>query len=84
LAPRQKTNTINLGNQFTNLGAIVAIIKYCCFDEIHIIGNVPLNSLRNPNMGPKMKQQKNKRIGAHSLTHNISGVGGCVGTLGWD
>jgi hypothetical protein len=64
LAPRQKTNTINLGSQFTRLGANIVIIKYCCFDEIHIVGDVPLNSLRNPNVGPKVKQQKNKIVGA--------------------
>jgi len=45
---------------------------------------VPANSLRDPNVGPKMKQWKKKKIGAHSLTHGTSGVGGCVTVLGWD
>jgi hypothetical protein len=45
---------------------------------------MPPNSVRDPKVGPKMKQQKKKSVGAHSLTHNTSGVGGCVGALGWD
>ncbi len=31
-----------------------------------------------------MKHQKKKRVGACSLICNVSGVGGCVGILGWD
>ncbi len=81
LAPRQKKNTINLGSQFTSLGANVVIIKYFYFEKIHILGDVPINSLQNPNVGPKMKQQKNKIVGALSLIHITSGVGGCVETL---
>ncbi len=80
----KKTNIIILGSQFTSLGANFVIIKYCCFDEIHIVGDLPLNSLRNPNVGPKVKQQKNKIIGARSLACNTSKVSGCVGTLEWD
>jgi hypothetical protein len=30
----------------------------------------PPNSSRNPKVGPKVKQRKQKRVGAHSLTHN--------------
>jgi len=46
--------------------------------------DAPLNSLRNPNVGPRMKQWKNKRIGARSFACNILGVGGHVKALGWD
>jgi hypothetical protein len=36
LASRQKKKKpINLGGQFAILGANVATIIYCCFDEIH-------------------------------------------------
>jgi hypothetical protein len=40
-------------------------------------------SSRDPKVGPKTKQWK-KRIGAHFLTHSISGVGGRVRAPGWD
>jgi hypothetical protein len=46
--------------------------------------DAPLNSLRNPNVGPRMKQWKNKRIRARSFACNILGVGGHVKALGWD
>jgi len=42
------------------------------------------NSSRDPNVGPKTKQQKKKKVGAHSLTRSTSGVKGCVRALGWD
>jgi hypothetical protein len=45
---------------------------------------VPVNFLNDPNVGPISKQRKKKRVEARSLTHSISGVGRCVGTLGWD
>jgi len=38
--------------------------------------DTPPNSLRDPNMGPGAKQQKNKKIGARSLIHNTLGIGG--------
>jgi len=44
--------------------------------------DAPLNSLGNPNVGPKVKHQK--KIKACSLTHDTSWVKGCVGALGWD
>jgi hypothetical protein len=31
-----------------------------------------------------MKEWKKKKIGARSLTHNTSGVGGCDGAPRWD
>ncbi len=46
--------------------------------------NMPPNYLRNRNVGPKVKQRKNKWVGAYSLTRIISGVRGHVGALGWD
>jgi len=42
------------------------------------------NSSKDPKVGPKMKQQKKQKVGAHSLTHNTLGVGGCAGAPGWD
>jgi hypothetical protein len=35
-------------------------------------------------MGPKVTHRKNKKMGAHFLTCNISGVDGRVGALRWD
>jgi hypothetical protein len=46
--------------------------------------HVPPNSLRDPKVGPQAKQQKKKRVGASSLTHSTSGVGGHVGASRWD
>jgi hypothetical protein len=46
--------------------------------------DVPPNSLGDPKVGPRMKQQKKKKIGARSLTRNISKVRGCAKALGWD
>jgi hypothetical protein len=46
--------------------------------------NAPPNSSRDPSVGPKTKQRKKKIVGAHSLTYNISGVGGHVGAPRWD
>jgi len=42
------------------------------------------NSSIDPKVGPKAKQQKKKKVGAHSLTCNTLGVGGRVGAPGWD
>jgi hypothetical protein len=40
-----------------------------------IIGvDTPPNSSKNSNVSPKMKTMEEERIGAHSLTHNISRV----------
>jgi hypothetical protein len=46
--------------------------------------DLPPNSLRDPNVGPKVKKWKNKRVGARSLTCSTSGIGGHVGAPGWD
>jgi hypothetical protein len=35
-------------------------------------------------VGPRMNLQKNKKVGAHSPTHNTPRVGGHAGGLGWD
>jgi hypothetical protein len=40
------------------------------------------NSLRNPNVGPKVKQWKKKRIETCFLTYNISKIGRHVEILG--
>jgi hypothetical protein len=41
--------------------------------------NAPPNSLKDPNLNPRMKQHKKKIIGAHSLICNILKVGRHVG-----
>jgi hypothetical protein len=41
--------------------------------------HAPPNSLKDQNVGPKMKQRKNKIIGACSLTCNTLKVGGYAG-----
>jgi hypothetical protein len=46
--------------------------------------DTPPNSSRDPKVSPKGKQQKKKKVGAHFLTRNISGVGGCARDLRWD
>jgi hypothetical protein len=48
------------------------------------INDTPLNSLRDPNVGSRMKQRKKKNIGAHFLTHTTPRVGERVGAPGWD
>jgi hypothetical protein len=54
------------------------------FTRVLITSDAPPNFLRNPNVGPKAKQWKKKKVGPRFLTHNTSGVGGHVGALGWD
>jgi hypothetical protein len=44
--------------------------------------DVPPNSSKNPKVGHRTKQWMKKKVGAHSLTHSISGVGRCVGAVG--
>jgi len=44
----------------------------------------PPNSLKDPKVGPKTKQQKKKKVEAHSLTRSTSRVGRHVGAPGWD
>lgn len=46
--------------------------------------NAPSSSLTNPNVGPKVKQQKKKKVRACSLTNNTFRVRGHVETLEWD
>jgi hypothetical protein len=46
--------------------------------------DVPPNSLKDPNVGPKTKQHKKKKVGAHSLTCNTLGVRRHARVLGWD
>jgi hypothetical protein len=46
--------------------------------------NVPPNSSKDLKVGPKVKQRNKKRVEAHFLTHNTSGVGGCGGAPRWD
>jgi hypothetical protein len=54
-----------------------------------MFGNVtfldaPLNSSKDPKVGPIMKQRKKKKVETCSLIRNTSGVGGHVRVLGWD
>jgi len=35
---------------------------------------VPPNSSRDPKLGPKLKEWKKKKVGAHSLTHSTLGI----------
>ncbi len=44
-------------------------LKYTLYDVL------PNAFIRDLNVGPKMKQQKKKIVGARSLIHNILGVG---------
>jgi hypothetical protein len=46
--------------------------------------DAPPNSSRDPKVGLRMKQRKKKKLEAHFLIHNISGVKRRVGALGWD
>jgi hypothetical protein len=46
--------------------------------QLNMASDVPPNSLRNPNVGPRVKQQKQKKIKACSLVRNTSRVGGCA------
>jgi hypothetical protein len=46
--------------------------------------DMPPNSLRDPQVGPRVKQQQNKKIETHSLTCIIFGVGRHVEAPGWD
>jgi len=45
---------------------------------------MPPNFLKDPIVGPITKQCKKKKVGACSLIHSISRVGGRGGALGWD
>jgi len=46
--------------------------------------NVPPNSSRDPKVGSKMEQRKNKKTRACSLTCNTSRVGRRARAPGWD
>jgi hypothetical protein len=39
----------------------------------------PPSSLKDPNVSPRAKKWKRNKVGAHSLTRSILGVGGHVG-----
>jgi hypothetical protein len=41
--------------------------------------DAPPSSLMDSTSSPKMKTTKGEGVGAHSLAHNTSGVGGCAG-----
>jgi len=43
--------------------------------------DAPPSSLTDSNVSLKLKQQKNKELGARSLTRITLGVKGCVGAL---
>jgi hypothetical protein len=46
------------------------------FQKLRGVFDTPPNSLRDPNVGPKVKHRKKKRIGACFLAHSTSRVGG--------
>jgi len=46
--------------------------------------DAPPSSLMDSTTSPKVKTPEGERVGARSLACSISGVEGCVGTLGWD
>jgi hypothetical protein len=77
----------NLETYITNSSFFLVIF---CANKTLIDNNdasmrdVPPNYLRNPNVNPKMKQQKKKGIKAHFLACSTLGVGGCVGASKWD
>ncbi len=52
-------------------------------NDFHILIDTPLNSVKDANVGLRTKQRK-KKVGAHSLTRNTSGVGRRAGALRWD
>jgi len=54
------------------------------WDFIYFVVDMPLNSLKDPKVDPRTKQGKIKKVEAHSLIHNISGVGRHARTLRWD
>jgi hypothetical protein len=57
------------------------------FNSTHSLDSLvdmPPNSLKNPSVGPRAKQRKKKKVGAHSLTCSTSGIGGHAIALGWD
>jgi len=51
---------------------------------VQINHDAPPNSLRDPKVGSKMKQQKKKKVKARSLPCNIYRVGGRNGASRWD
>ncbi len=46
--------------------------------------DAPLNSLRDPKVGPKVKQHKKKKIRVRSLVHDTYKVRGHVEAPRWD
>jgi hypothetical protein len=44
----------------------------------------PPNSFRDPNVGPRMKQQKKKKVKACSIIESTCGIGGHAGVPRWD
>jgi hypothetical protein len=56
--------------------SICKVIKY-------FINDTPPSSLMVATGSPKVKTAE-EGVGSCSLAHNISGVEGCAGTLGWD
>jgi hypothetical protein len=46
--------------------------------------DTPPSSLMDSTASPKVKKTEGEIVGAHSLTHNISGVEWHVGASKWD
>jgi hypothetical protein len=53
------------------------------YKEESMKDDTPPSSLMDSTASWKVKTME-KGVGAHSLTRNTSGVGECVGVLGWD
>ncbi len=56
---------------------IKTYIRYISYDT-------PRNSSRDPKVGLRAKQWEKKKVRAHLLTRNTSGVRGCARALRWD
>jgi hypothetical protein len=51
---------------------------------INKLNDASPNSLRDPNVGFKTKQQRKKKVETHSLIRNILKVKGHLGVSKWD
>jgi hypothetical protein len=56
----------------------------CCRTNFHTITDALLSSLIDSNVNLKLKQRKNKELGAHSLARNTSGVEGRARASEWE
>jgi hypothetical protein len=59
-------------------------VRGCFYLVRRSIFSAPLNFSKDLKVGPKVKQRKKKKVGAHSLTCSTLKVGGGVGVPKWD